>query len=187
MRAGWLAGAVLLAACGDTEPPAPATPAAQASATASPGIEVQAGAYRVRMIGERDGPGLLRVQRLEIRRADADASSPPAQLIDGLATETPSTPDFPGLEALDMNFDGHADLRLIEFRPAGPNVPYLNWLYDPAQARFVTSPALDALPSAVFLPDKGEVHVPWRDGATRSGVDVYRWQGGQLVQVLPGG
>jgi hypothetical protein len=182
VRAGWLAGAALLAACGDRAPPMQVVPAVP---EVPPGIEVRAGDYRVRMIGERDGPDLLRVQRLEIRHADAEASSPPVQLIEGLATETPSTPDFPGLEALDMNFDGHADLRLIEFRPAGPNVPYLNWLYHPAQARFIASPTLDALPSAVFLPDKGEVHVPWRDGATRSGVDVYRWQDGQLIKVPP--
>lgn len=176
--------AVVLAACGERGPPAPAAPAERSD---EPGIEVRAGEYIVRMIGERGEPDLLRVQRLEIRRAAAGAPSPPVQMIEGLTTETPSTADAPGLEALDMNFDGHPDLRLIEFRPAGPNVPYLNWLYDPAQARFVTSPALDALPSAVFLPDKGEVHVPWRDGATRSGVDVYRWQDGLLVRVQPPG
>lgn len=174
-----MAAAALLAACGDRGTPAP--PAGL------PAVEVRAGEYLVRLIGERDAPGLLRVQRLEIRRADGGDDDSPVQQIDGLATETPVTPDFPGLEALDMNFDGHPDLRLIEFRPAGPNVPYLNWLYHPAQARFVASPALDALPSAMFLPDKGEVHVPWRDGATRSGVDVYRWNEGSLVKVQPPG
>jgi len=178
---------VLLVACGERAPPKPAAPPEASVPSAPPAVSVRAGAYDVRLIGERDAPDLLRVQRLEIRRADDSEHAPPLQSIEGLATETPSTPDAPGLEVLDMNFDGHPDLRLIEFRPAGPNMPYLNWLYDPAQSRFVASPALDALPSAAFLPDTGEVRVPWRDGATRSGVDVYRWQGGQLVRVQPPG
>ena len=44
-----------------------------------------------------------------------------------------------------MNFDGHADIRLVESRAAGPTLPCLHWLYEPASGRFVASPALNDL------------------------------------------
>jgi hypothetical protein len=173
MRRAWLVAVGLLGGCGQApEPASTAGPDA-----APPALTVTAGDLRVLAYGTREGDGLLRVQRLELRRGDSAA---PLQVIADLATETPSTPEAPGLETPDMNFDGHPDLRLIEFRSAGPNTPWLNWLYDPAQARWVASPALDALPSAEFDADARELRSPWRDGAARHGVDVHGWQDGEL-------
>lgn len=193
MRGAWVVAAGVLVGCGQATAPEPATPPAArapsaeiaatvATADAAPAADltVQAGPLRVLAFGIRDADGsVLRVQRLEVHR---DGARPDAiQVIDGLSTETPSTPEAPGLETRDMNFDGHPDLRLMEFRSAGPNTPWLNWLYDPAQGRFVASPALDALPSVEFDTATQEVRSAWRDGATRSGVDVHVWQTGTLT------
>ena len=189
MRRAWVAAAGVLVGCGQATAPEPATPptatapAAAASADTPPAaaLTVQAGPLRVLAFGLRDGDGseVLRVQRLEVHREGAGPDA--IQVIDGLSTETPSTSEAAGLEAPDMNFDGHPDLRLMEFRSAGPNTPWLNWLYDPAQGRFVASPALDALPSAEFDAAAQEVRSAWRDGATRRGVDVHGWQAGTLT------
>ncbi len=37
----------------------------------------------------------------------------------------------------DMNFDGFSDFRVLQYRPAFPNMPYYYYLYDPIQKKFV--------------------------------------------------
>jgi hypothetical protein len=122
--------------------------------------------------------GVLHVRTIEIRRTD---TADPAQRIDGLATDTPWSVSAPGFELLDMNFDGYADMRMIESRPAGPNLPYLNWLYDPTNSQFVASPVLNTIPAARFDAAAREVHSEWRDSASRYGRDTYAFRDGQLV------
>jgi hypothetical protein len=122
----------------------------------------------------------LNVRAIEIRRA---GSATLAQRIEGLSTRTPSSAAAPGLDIVDLDFDGYADIRLIESQPAGPNVPYLHWLYQPATGQFVAARALDALGAPQPDAAHRELRVDWRDGATRSGSDIYVWQAGQPVAV----
>ncbi|MDH3287825.1 MAG: hypothetical protein OEP48_08910 [Betaproteobacteria bacterium] len=124
--------------------------------------------------------GIYRVERIEIRRG---AAAEPVQVIEGLETETPISDNSPRLEVLDMNFDDYGDLRIVEFPPAGPNVPYLNWLFDPASARFVRAAELDAIASPVFDRKTGRIRSAWRDGATRYGTDIYSVIEGKPVLV----
>lgn len=121
---------------------------------------------------------VLRVHAIAIEHADGSGA---VQRIDGLDTETPVSPNLHALEFVDMNFDGFADLRIVESRPSGPNVPYLNWLFDPASNRFVASAALDALSAPSFDAAKQEVSSAWRDNAARYGSDTHRWRDGQLL------
>jgi len=125
-----------------------------------------------------DAAGTLFVKSIEIRR---DANAEPVQRITGLDTQTPWSAQAPGFETLDMNFDGYADIRLVEFRPAGPDLPWLHWLYDPASGRFVPSQSLNDLGGP--RPDAAtqELTTDWRDSATRYGTDHYAFQGDQLV------
>lgn len=128
--------------------------------------------------GAPQATGVLHVRAIEIQPGNA---SEPAQRIEGLATDTPWSATAPALELLDMNFDGFADIRLVESRPAGPNVPYLNWLYDPASGRFVESRGLNAITSPQFDAKARELRSDWRDGASRFGTDVYTFRDGQPV------
>lgn len=114
--------------------------------------------------------GIYRIESIEIRRGTAPE---PDQVIEGLDTETPISDNFPGLEVLDMNFDDYGDLRIVAFSPAGPNIPYLNWLFDPASARFVRAAGLDAIVSPIFDREARRIRSAWRDGATRYGTDIY--------------
>ena len=82
-----------------------------------------------------------------------------------------------------MNFDGYGDIRLIEFLPAGPNVPYLNWLFDPATGRFVSSPELDEITSPTFDAATRRIRSEWRDGAASYGTDIYEMIEGRPVPV----
>lgn len=107
---------------------------------------------------------------IEIRRG---AETRPWQVIGGLEVESSAIGDAPALEVLDMDFDGYADLRVAQFRPAAPNVPYFNWLFDPASGRFVRSAELDAIVSPVFDAQARQIRSEWRDGAARYGIDIY--------------
>jgi len=134
--------------------------------------------FTLRADNPPDASGILAVKSIEVRRGNDQEL---LQRIDGLATQTPWSAQAPGLEFVDMNFDGYIDMRLIESRPAGPNVTYLHWLFDPAGGRFVASAALDELAAPRF--DKGarEVHSDWRDSAVRYGSDRFRFDGNQLM------
>lgn len=120
--------------------------------------------------------GILRLQAIEVRHA---GSAELLQRLDGLDTQTPST-TVPVLEQIDLDFDGIPDVRVIEALPAGPNVPYRNWLYNRASGRFVASPQLDEVTSPVFDAERREVRSDWRDGATRYGTDTLAWRNGRL-------
>ncbi len=42
----------------------------------------------------------------------------------------------------DVNFDGYADLRVMEYLPGGSsNIPFFYWVYQPATEEFVPAPA----------------------------------------------
>ncbi|MEO6662506.1 MAG: hypothetical protein ABIN96_04885 [Rubrivivax sp.] len=134
--------------------------------------------FRIEADAAAADAGVLRVHAITIERADGTGD---VQRIDGLDTDTPVAPNLPALEFVDMNFDGFADLRIIESRPAGPTLPYRNWLFDPASGRFVASPALDALSAPRFDGAREEVVADWRDGAARYGTDTHAWRDGSLL------
>jgi hypothetical protein len=189
-------GALALAACRDARPPAAAAVPQAASAAPRPsaaevGYHLVVSApggngapgWRLSVEAEAapDADGILRVRAIDVLREGSDR---PVQRIDGLDTRTPWSAEAPGVEFVDMNFDGHVDLRLIESRPAGPNVPYRNWLFDPDSQRFVESPALDEVASPSFDAEHRVVRSQWRDGAARYGTDTFAWQEGRLVPQL---
>jgi hypothetical protein len=174
-------------------PPTSATPTvaavpALAASVAEPGFakvvkarihpDLPEMSFSLRTDAEPDASGTLFIKSIEIRRGrDAE----PVQRITGLDTQTPWSAQVPGFEAIDMNFDGYADIRLVESRPAGPNLPRLHWLYDPASGRFVSSPALNDLGSPSPDAAARELTSDWRDSAMRYGTDHHAFQGDRLV------
>lgn len=185
-----LAGSLLCLAawgCGDSSEEAPAERAAgerveRLAPTLRASIHPGLPEFSFTLRGEPPDAsgGIFRVESIEIRRG---AAADPIQVIEGLDTETPLSENSPGIEVLDMNFDDYGDLRIVEFPPAGPNVPYLNWLFDPASARFVRAAELDAIGSPVFDRATRRIRSAWRDGATRYGTDVYSVVEGKPVLV----
>lgn len=86
-----------------------------------------------------------------------------------------------GVLFMDFNFDGLEDLAVMEFLPAGPNVPYLFFLFDKTQGKFTANASLNALTSPEIQPGTKQIASNWRDGAARSGRDLYEWDNGALV------
>jgi len=122
----------------------------------------------------------IRVTSIEIR---AGSAANPSQVITALETETPLVAGMPVLEPIDMNFDGYQDMRIVEFRSAGPNTAYLNWLFDPVTGNFVQNKDLNEIPSAQFDPVRREIRSEWRDGATRYGTSIYAFRDGRPILV----
>ena len=83
---------------------------------------------------------------------------------------------------VDLNFDGYGDV-MIELQPARPNVPYLNWLFDPASGRFVESRALNEITSPQFDAATREIRSEWRDGPTRYETGIFVYKQGEPVLV----
>jgi len=181
---------ITLGACGEDTRQAPAAEggAARASGATEHGLTTRARIHpslpevEFTLVGDRLGSpsDAIRVERIEIRRGSSVA---PDQVIAGLITETPITAGRPPLEVLDMNFDGYQDIRLVEFRSAGPNTAYLHWLFDPPSGRFLESPGLNDIPSAHFDTGRREIRSDWRDGAVRYGSNVYVFAEGRPVLV----
>lgn len=195
--AALLAVLALLAACREAPVPAPVqrpvqTPADVAAAPAppasAPGFDavvrgaLQPGGPQLQLTlhaaAAPGDSGMLQVRAITVQRA-GDAQ--PLQRIEGLDTQTPVVDGRPLVELLDMDFDGLADLRLVAERTAGPNTPYLHWLWDAAGQRFVANAALDALSTTRFDAAARQVVADWRDGPARYGSDTHAWRNGQLL------
>lgn len=74
----------------------------------------------------------------------------------------------------DMNFDGKPDFRLLEFLPAGPNVPFLYWIYNPKKKVFEKNKVFEEIASPEFDSIKKEINSTWRNGCCQHGRDVYK-------------
>lgn len=106
------------------------------------------------------------------------------ELFQSLDTESQGTCNLFMPELIDANFDGWPDLTIAQFLPAGPNVPYQTWLYDPSTQRFVDAPAmLQAISSPDFDPVHKIIASFWRASCCEHGVSIYRWEGGDVVEV----
>lgn len=122
----------------------------------------------------------LHVTRIETA---AMADDPAIATFSDLDLRAPLSFQANGFEFLDMNFDGYADFRLIEFLPAGPNAVYFNAVYDPETGRHTTAPGLNALSAPVFDAGDKAVTSVWRGSAATHGEDVFQWVDGTLLLV----
>lgn len=124
--------------------------------------------------------GARQLERIEVQRS---GESEPFQTLEPVTSDVPVTIANNGFEALDLNFDGYLDIRVIQFVPAGPNTPYQNWLWSPTAGKFVASPALDKITSPQFDADAQEITSHWRSSAAEQGSDVYAYDGTTPVLV----
>jgi len=83
----------------------------------------------------------------------------------------------------DMNFDGYVDISIIQFVPAGPNIPRYCWIYDVSKGTFVRDKPLEAITSPVFDAKAQTVVSEWRDGAGSYGTSSYKYIAGKLALV----
>ncbi|MDH3740773.1 MAG: hypothetical protein OER56_04170, partial [Hyphomicrobiales bacterium] len=107
---------------------------------------------------------------------------PPFQTVDVVAEPTIDHQNI-GLLITDMNFDKLVDFAVMESAAAGPNTPYLYFLFNAETGKFEASPALSKVTAPKFDSNSGTITSRWRDNATRSGLDSYAWRNGKLTLV----
>lgn len=88
-----------------------------------------------------------------------------------------------GLLITDMNFDELPDFAVMEFASAGPNTPYLYFLFNTESGKFESSAALSQITSPVFDTHTSTITSHWREGAGKSGRDSYVWRDSKPVLV----
>lgn len=114
------------------------------------------------------------IDRIDIaRRGEAVAF----QTIAPVDSNVPVSVAHNGFEIIDLNFDGFLDMRVIRFIPAGPNMPYENWLWSETEGKFVANAALDDITSPQFDVDEQEINSHWRSSASEGGSDIYAYDG----------
>lgn len=79
----------------------------------------------------------------------------------------------------DMNFDGYNDIRLLQFLPAAPNLPYYYWIYNPKTQKFQPEKALEEISSPDFDPKKKLIYSFWRGSCCDHGLSTYKYVNGR--------
>lgn len=118
-----------------------------------------------------------KVLAIEIKDSENQAL---IQMIGGIETTTPNGEIY--LE--DLNFDGYKDLRLQAMIPAGANAPYLYWLYDANQGKFIRNEDLEQVISPEIDLQQKRLISHERISAAEHLSIVYAWQDGKLQPVI---
>ena len=135
---------------------------------------VNANTTHFNLCGTLEASGNMKISTINIFQRPEDVG------LGGLSQNITSVPfetstalnDANSLIVGDMNYDGNDDFRIVKFLPAGPNIPYLYYIYDPATRNFVYNKAYEIITSPEF-PGNLEIRSKWRESATKSGIDTY--------------
>ena len=111
------------------------------------------------------------------------AAETPRQRLTGLETQFPDLVQA-GLVIEDLDFNGFQDLRLPQFLPASPNIPYHYWLYNPETGLFERQEALEeAVTSPTVDAERQVLQSFQRVSANTYVVGEYQFQEGEPVLV----
>lgn len=79
----------------------------------------------------------------------------------------------------DINFDGYNDIRLLQFLPAAPNLPFYFWIYNPKTEEFQPEKALEEISSPEFDQKNKEIFSFWRASCCHHGSSTYKYMNGK--------
>lgn len=90
---------------------------------------------------------------------------------------------FPGVQLMDFDFDGHKDIRVMRAAKDLTNPEHRYWLWSDAQHTFVSSAVLDSIHQPMFDAERRLVSSQWYDGALHRGGSNFRFENGRLTMV----
>jgi hypothetical protein len=124
--------------------------------------------------GQKDQSGNMKIRTIHIYQRPEDVGQGGLLQDITVAVDT-STPlnDPNSLIVGDMNYDGNDDFRIVSSLPAGPNIPYLYYIFDPTPRNFIYSEAYGKITSPEF-PGNSQIISKWRESATKWGIDTYK-------------
>lgn len=79
----------------------------------------------------------------------------------------------------DVNFDGYNDIRLLQFLPAAPNLPFYYWTYNPRMQKFQRQKALEEITSPEFDAKNKLIYSFWRSSCCDHGHSTYKYINGK--------
>jgi len=126
------------------------------------------------LCGQTDAAGRMNIDTIKIyqRPEEVGLGGFAQDLTVSIETSTPVN-EANSLIIGDMNYDGNDDFRIVRNLPAGPNIPYLYYLYDPATGKFSENKAYENITSPEF-PGNSEIRSKWRESAAKWGTDTYK-------------
>jgi hypothetical protein len=80
----------------------------------------------------------------------------------------------------DMNFDGIADVRLLQFLPENENIPFFYWLFNPDKKKFERHKGLEKVTAPVFDTAQQLVLSQWTTPDSAQGTDIYTFKSNRL-------
>ena len=90
---------------------------------------------------------------------------------------------FPGVQLMDFDFDGHKDIRVMRAAKDLTNPEHRYWLWNDAQRTFVSSAVLDSIHQPIFDAERELVSSQWYDGGLHRGGSNFRYENGKLTIV----
>lgn len=88
-----------------------------------------------------------------------------------------------GFVVEDMNFDGYADIRIVKFIPAAPNIPYICWVWDKKIGQYVYDTQLSAITSLEVDYENKLIHNFGRASVSEHFEEYYSYINGTLLLV----
>ncbi len=111
-----------------------------------------------------------------------DNPNKPQQTLTGFKTAFPDLTTG-GFVVEDLNFDGYQDLRIPQFLPSSPNIPYFYWLYNPETGKFERNEELEVITSITVHGDQGTLESFQRVSANTFVLETYEFREKNLVLI----
>lgn len=83
----------------------------------------------------------------------------------------------------DFNFDGYADIRLLQYLPETANIPFFYWLYNPKTEKFERNTQLEIIHSPILDAKNEYILSQWTRGENIQGTDFYKFTGRKIKLV----
>lgn len=133
--------------------------------------------FDFKLLGIVDETNLLKADKIEIRKKGTNEIT---QIVENFNAEVQKNET---VIVEDVNFDGYLDIRLMEYLPSGPNIPYLYWIFDPETKQFVQNEELKQITSPEVDVKNKQLLSHQRTDATRFGTKFYEYRNNELVLV----
>jgi len=83
----------------------------------------------------------------------------------------------------DVNFDGLSDFMIVQFEPAGPNIPYYYWIFNNKTQAFQRDTTLEGITSPAFDSPHKLITSFWRSGCCDHGFSNYKYIDGKITLI----
>ena len=129
--------------------------------------------FEFKTIGEPDSNKMKKVTSIQVLNKGQIH-----QILEGFESEVQENED---VIVEDLNFDGYPDIRLLQYLPATPNIPYYYWLYDNNSDKYVRNTEMEKITSPALDMNNQYILSQWSKSRTLVGTDYYQFKGHQLI------